>query len=230
MPILWLREGGLDRSQYYKRGFWMVYHCLGGRASLGVVLGAALLASAGCASGTPATSEAPSAPGSSATGAPAPGPTSSAPASTASSSAPVDQNSPEAQAGIATYRAMWADVIKVQATMNDQDLTLTHHLTSGALTYFHSATHINRLNGYVSAKGEPTLLHPTVKQIVGSGDSAKVLVEDCVDQSSYKLYTSDGTMVSPSSDGHHDVQALVERQSDGSLKVTTFVMNAGGTC
>jgi hypothetical protein len=209
----------------------MVHHRLGGRASVGVVLGAMLLAAAtGCASNSSGAAKAPSVPGPSSTAASASGATSSAPSATSSSSLAIDQNSPEAQAGIAIYRAMWADVVRVQATMNDQDASLGDHLTGDALTYFHSATHINRLNGYVSAKGEPTLLHPTAKQIVGSGNSAKVLVEDCVDQSSYKLYTSDGTMVSPSSDGHHDAQALVERQSDGSLKVTTFVLNAAGTC
>jgi len=66
--------------------------------------------------------------------------------------------------------------------------------------------------------------------VVGAGNSAKVLVEDCVDQSTYKLITTDGTPVSTTPDGRHMAQALVERQPDGSLKVTTFVLNAAGTC
>jgi hypothetical protein len=124
---------------------------------------------------------------------------------------------------------MWADVVKVEATMNDQDMTLTDHLTSGALAYFQKAIHVNRLDGYV-AKGQPTLLHPTVKQVVGSGDQAKVLIEDCVDQAPFRLYTTDGTLVSSTPDGRHMTQALVERQPDGALKVTSFVFNAAGTC
>lgn len=204
----------------------MVHHHFGGRATVGIAVGAALLTAAGCASSASKPSTA--SPGS--TSASASTATPGSTQSSAPASASVDQNSPAAQAGIATYRAMWADVVRVQATMNDQDASLGDHLTGGALTYFHSATHINRLNGYVSAKGEPTLLHPTAKKIVGSGDAAKVLVEDCVDQSSYKLYTSDGTPVSPTSSGRQDAQALVERQSDGSLKVTTFVLNAPGSC
>ncbi|GAA2063701.1 hypothetical protein GCM10009839_88840 [Catenulispora yoronensis] len=147
-----------------------------------------------------------------------------------SPSTPVDQNSPEAQAGIVTYRAMWADVVKVQATMNDNDLTLSHHLVGDALTYFHSATHINRLNGYVSAKGEPKLLDPVVTHVVGSGSSVQIVVTDCVDDSGYTKYTSDGTKVNDGDPGgRRFTQALVV-PVDGGYKVKTFAYSRTGTC
>lgn len=123
---------------------------------------------------------------------------------------------------------MWADVVKVQETMNDQDPTLASHLSGGALSYFDKAIHVNKLNGYV-AKGEPNLLHPTAKQIIGSGDSAQVLVEDCTDFNAYHLYTTDGTVVSTDPGGRHLTQALVER-TDGVLKVSAFAFSAAGTC
>ncbi|WP_194896879.1 hypothetical protein [Catenulispora pinisilvae] len=230
MPILWLHEGGLDRSQYYKRGFQVFnHHRRGGRASVGVVLGATLLAAAGCASSSSGASKAPSGPTSSAVQAPTSSPSATGPAESASSSAAVDQNSPQSQAAIATYRAMWADVVKVQATMNDRDLTLTDHLTGGALTYFHQAIYLNKQNGYV-AKGEPKLLHPTATEITGSGDSAKVLVEDCMDDTSYNLYTADSTLVTGGQpNGRHKTQALVET-TGGVLKVSAFALSAAGTC
>ncbi|MFL6115211.1 MAG: hypothetical protein ACJ786_28255 [Catenulispora sp.] len=185
-----------------------------------------IVSAAGCASGAsgpsgPAlgSSGAPSASGS----APAPG------AASASASASVDQSSPQSQAAIATYRAMWADVVKVQVTMNDRDLTLTDHLTGGALTYFHQAIYLNKQKGYV-AKGEPKLLRPEAKEVIGSGDSAKVLVEDCVDDTAYNLYTTDSTLVPGGQpNGLHKTQALVEK-TGGVLKVSAFAFSAAGTC
>lgn len=227
MPILWLREGGLDHVQYYKRGFQMVPHRLGGRASFGITVGTALLAAAGCASGN---SQASSGPVSPTSGSVAAGAASSTRSTTASSPGPVDQNSPQAQAGIAAYSAMWADVVKVQATMNDQDVTLSDHLTGEALTYFHGATHINRLNGYVSAKGEPKLLHPAVTKIVGSGSSLQILVTDCVDDSGYTKYTSDGTLVTDDDPGgRRFTQALVVPVASG-YKVSQIAYSRAGTC
>lgn len=121
------------------------------------------------------------------------------------------------------------DVVKVEATMNDQDTTLANHLAGGALSFFQQAIHINKLDGYV-AKGEPKLLHPIVKQIIGSGDSAKVLVEDCVDDSGFNLYTTDGTFVHNGHPGGRRLtQALVEPVG-GVLKASAFAYSAPGTC
>ena len=208
----------------------MVHHRLGGRASVGVVLGATLLAAAGCASNSPSASKTPSGPAASTEQAPTSSTAPSASGVSTSPSAPVDQNSPQAQVGLSTYRAMWADVVKVQATMNDNDLTLSHHLVGDALTYFHSATHINRLNGYVSAKGEPKLLHPAVTQIVGSGADLQIVVTDCVDDSGYTEYTKDGTLVNNGDPGgRRYTQALVVPVGDG-YKVKTFAYSRTGTC
>jgi hypothetical protein len=148
---------------------------------------------------------------------------------TVDTSASVDQDSPQAKEALTTYRAMWADLVTVEQTMNDQNLLLTDHLTGAALSYFQRAIHTNKLDGYV-AKGEPTLLHPAVKEITGSGDSAQALVQDCVDEDPFKLFTSDGTLVTASANGRHMTQALVTRQSDGSLKVAAFVFNPAGSC
>jgi hypothetical protein len=149
--------------------------------------------------------------------------------SSAAPTALVDQDSAQAKAALATYRAMWTDVVSVEQTMNDDDPTLRDHLTSSALSYFQQTIHTNRLDGYV-AKGEPTLLHPTVKELSGSGNSTKALVEDCVDLSSFKLYTTGGTLVTSSDSGRHMTQALVIRESDGSPAVSVFVFNAAGSC
>lgn len=208
----------------------MVQYRLGGRASVGVVLGATLLAAAGCASGSSGTSKALSGPTTPAAGSGSAGSTASTPGTSASASPSVDQNSPDAQAGLATYRAMWADVVRVQATMNDKDTSISDHLVGDALTYFHGATHINRLNGYVSAKGEPKLLRPVVTQVVGSGSGVQILVTDCVDDSGYTKYTSDGTLVKDNDPGgRRFTQALVVPVGGG-YKVSKFAYSRTGTC
>ena len=208
----------------------MVHHRLGGRASVGVVLGATLLAAAGCASNSPSASKTPSGLAASTEQAPASSTAPSASGVSTSPSAPVDQNSPQAQVGLSTYRAMWADVVKVQATMNDKDGSISDHLTGDALTYFHGAIFINRQNGYTSTKGEPKLLHPQVTQVVGSGATLQVLVTDCVDDSGYTEYTSDGTLVKDGDpNGRRFTQALVV-PSGGSYKVSKFAYSKAGTC
>jgi hypothetical protein len=194
--------------------------------AVGIAVGAALLTAAGCASSASksATASAGSPPTYASTATPG-----STQSSSPTTSASVDQSSPQAQAAIATYKALWADVVKVELTMNDQDPTLANHLTGGALSFFQQAIHINKLDGYV-AKGGPKLLHPTAKQIIGSGDTAKVLVEDCVDDSGFNLYTTDGTFVHNGHPGGRRLtQALVEN-SGGVLKASAFAFSAPGTC
>lgn len=192
------------------------------RALIFGAIGAAVLTAAGCASTTTATN-ADAASNATSKQDPSVSQPSAAPV------ASVDQNSGQAEAALSTYRAMWADVVSVEQSMNDDDPTLRAHLTSSALSYFQQMIHTNRLNGYV-AKGEPTLLHPVVKQLLGSGESSKALVEDCVDLSSFKLYTDGGASVASSDTGRHMTQALVIKESDGSSAVSVFVFNAAGSC
>ena len=209
----------------------MVRHHSGGHAFAGAVIGAvSLVAAAGCASGGSHTAA--TAPGSvngSASPSPPSGFASSAASSTTTSSTAVDQNSPQAVAAIATYRALWSDVVTVQETMNDQDPRLADHMTGQAISYFVKAIHVNRLNGYV-AKGAPKLLSPTVGEVVGSGSSTQVVVNDCVDDSSDQLYTTDGTKVQGgNSTGRHKTQVLVI-QSGGVWKASQFAYSRVGTC
>lgn len=201
----------------------MVRRSIGGRVFIGAAVSAALLTAAGCASSASHSSASPS--GGTSTSLL----TSESSSPSSGSSSAVNQNSAQAQAALSTYRAMWADVVMIQSTMNDQDTSLTDHLTGDALTYFHQAIHLNHLDGYV-AKGEPQLLHPVVTQIVGSGSSAQTLVTDCVNDAAYNLYTSDGTLVKDNDPGgRRQTQALVV-ESGSVLKVSQFAYSRAGTC
>lgn len=202
----------------------MIRNHLAVRASVAAVIGAAVLSAAGCSSGKAGASSVAGEQATTST------PSAGTPSeSNGSTTGAVSQNGSQVQSAIAVYRAMWVDIVKVQETMDDQDPTLTSHLTGGALTYFHQAIFLDKQNGYV-AKGEPKLLRPAVKEVIGSGKSTKVLIEDCVDDSAFNLYTTDGTMVKGGQpNGRHQIQALVD-ESSGTPKVSAFAFSAAGTC
>jgi hypothetical protein len=123
---------------------------------------------------------------------------------------------------------MWSDVITVLAKSNYQDPVLTHHLSGAALSYWVKAIYIDQRNAAVG-HGQPTLQHPTVSRIVGTGSSAQVVVDDCVDMRPWQMVTSDGTPVDPTADGRHKLEVLV-LQSGGAWKIDQFAFSAEGTC
>lgn len=153
---------------------------------------------------------------------------SNAASSSASASGATDLTGPVGQAGLATYDAMWKDVVAVEATMDYHNPQLVDHLSGQALSYYEKSIYLNHQNGTV-AVGEPKLLHPAVSRIVGSGDAAQVVVDDCADLSSWRLHTTDGTPAGTDAGGRHKVEVLVLR-SGGVWKVDQFAFSAEGTC
>lgn len=151
-------------------------------------------------------------------------------AASPSASAPgaTDLNGPVGQVGLATYDAMWKDVVAVEATMDYHNPQLVNHLSGQALSYYEKSIYLNHQNGTV-AVGEPKLLHPAVSRIVGSGEAAQVVVDDCADLSSWRLHTTDGTPAGTDAGGRHKVEVLVLR-SGGVWKVDQFAFSAEGTC
>lgn len=146
----------------------------------------------------------------------------------ASATGATDLTGPVGQAGLATYDAMWKDVVAVEATMDYHNPQLVDHLSGQALSYYEKSIYLNHQNGTV-AVGEPKLLHPAVSRIVGSGDAAQVVVDDCADLSSWRLHTTDGTPAGTDAGGRHKVEVLVLR-SGGAWKVDQFAFSAEGTC
>ncbi|WP_194909575.1 hypothetical protein [Catenulispora rubra] len=192
------------------------------RALAAVVAAAAIVSAAGCSSGAKTTGA--SAPGGSGSSSASGSASTNAQTATSAPSG-ADSLGPQAQAA---YRGMWSDVIGVLAKSNYQDPVLTHHLSGAALSYWVKAIYIDQRNAAVG-QGQPTLQHPTVTRIVGTGASAQVVLDDCVDMKPWRMVASDGTPVDPTADGRHKVEVLV-LQSGGAWKIDQFAFSAEGTC
>lgn len=201
-----------------------------GSRALAVVAGAVVLTAAGCSA-----SGGSSAPGALAGSATAPAPVSSSsasPASPTSSSSGgasvLDANGPEAQGALAAYRGMWADVVAAGTTDDYQNPKLGQHLTGDAASYWVGAMRVDLTKGAV-AHGEPKLLSPVVSRVVPSATSPQAVVDDCVDVSSWRLFTTDGSRYDNDPGGRHKAEALVV-SSGGVWKVSEFAWSAVGTC
>lgn len=184
------------------------------RRALFAAVGLALALSAGCSTGDT----------------PAPGP-SSAP-SALPTAAPTSTPSAADVAGgqaLAAYQGMWADFVTAGATSDWQSPNLGHHATGVALTNLSRGLYADRVNGLVT-RGEP-LLSPTVSSAEPTADPTRVVVTDCGDSTRWlKHRVEDDAIVNAGSGGRRLINAVVERQSDGSWKVSDYGVQGVGSC
>lgn len=183
----------------------------GRRSTVRVVLGVVLLVVAVACSSSPTPS--PPAPA----GSTLPAPTSSP--STADRGAPA----------LAAYRGMWQDFAQASKTADWQSAGLGQHATGVALTNMSRALYADHLNGFVT-KGEPRL-DPRVQSLEPtSGEPVKVIVADCADSThALKYYASSGAPVGGGG-GRRRITGIVEKQSNGSWKVSDYAVQDLGSC
>lgn len=186
----------------------------GGRVVIGAVACAFLAA---CSSGGP---EAP------------PSGTSSpveAPSASASPSAAVSAADKAKSDALAAYRGMWQDFVEAGRTSDWQSSKLGQHATGVALTNMSRGLYADHYNGLVT-KGEP-VLNPTVSSTEPAGEPKKIIVSDCGDSTNWLKYRADnGQLADKEPGGRQAINAIVEKQSDGSWKVSDFGVHDVGTC
>lgn len=175
----------------------------------------AVVVAVGCVAGCSASSPAPVTP-----------PVSAAPpATTAASSA-------EALAGkdaLAAYRGMWADFVTAGLTSDWRSPDLGRHAIGVALTNLSRSLYADHYNGIVT-KGEP-ILNPIVRSADPTDDPVKVIVGDCGDSSHWLKYRADdGALTSATSGGRRRITGVVDKQADGSWKVSDYAVEDLGTC
>lgn len=184
-----------------------------GSARCWAVLAVAVATSfaAGCAASTDPTS-------------PPPGPTTQPPVT----SQPTAEEIAREEA-LAAYQGMWADFVEAGATSDWQSPSLGRYATGVALTNLTRGLYADSVNGLVT-RGEP-VLSPEVSSVEPSGDPTRAVVTDCGDsRQSLKYRQSDGRPVNAGSGGRRLINAVVERQPDGSWKVTDFGVQELGSC
>jgi len=133
------------------------------------------------------------------------------------------------QEALAAYRGMWADFVAAGTTSDWQSPDLGRHTTGVALTNLSRGLYADSANGLVT-RGEP-VLSPEVSSVEPTGAPVRVVVTDCGDSTnSLKYRLSDGTLVNEGAGGRRLINAVVERQSDGSWKVSDFGVQEIGSC
>ena len=187
----------------------------GGRITTLFAISTVALALTSCTSGTP---------GGSATNKSTPlvRPSSAAPTTPVS---PVDQAK---QAALAAYRGMWRDFVVAGTTSDWQSASLGQYATGIALTNMSRGLYADHYNGLVT-KGEP-VLSPSVSSVDPLTDPKKTIITDRGDSTQWLKYRADNGKLADTPGGRRLINAIVEKQADGSWKVTDFGVHNVGTC
>jgi hypothetical protein len=185
-----------------------------GRRAAGFVTSMAAVALVGCSAGT--------------ANGPAPGtrqPLTSAPASTS----PVPMVDKAKQEALAAYRGMWRDFVAAGITSDWRSPTLGQYATGVALTNLSRGLYADHYNGLVT-KGEP-VLNPSVFSVDPPQDPTTVVITDCGDSTHWLKYrANNGHLADDKPGGRSLINAIVDKQSDGSWKVSDYGVHEIGTC
>ncbi|GGS59612.1 hypothetical protein GCM10010171_63220 [Actinokineospora fastidiosa] len=191
-----------------------IFRSWGGRAVTSAVSLAVLAA---CSSGDPAS--------------PPPGTSSpaGAPSATSSPSTALSAEEKAKNDALAAYRGMWQNFVEAGRTSDWQSPKLGQHATGVALTNLSRGLYADHYNGLVT-KGQP-VLNPTVSSVEPAGDPKKIIISDCGDSTDWLKYRADnGQLADNEPGGRQAINAIVEKQSDGSWKVSDFGVHDVGTC
>lgn len=159
--------------------------------------------------------------------------TSTTPAPSGTTAGPVATSAPSTAdrgaAAVEAYRGMWADFAKAGTTSDWRSPSLRQHATGVALTNLSRALYADHLNGFVT-HGEP-VLDPSVRSVEpASGDPIKVTVVDCADSTKALKYHVKGGQPVGGGGGRSRITGIVDRQKDGSWKVSDYAVEDLGSC
>lgn len=150
----------------------------------------------------------------------------------ASSPSATGASASAAAQALAVYRAAFADWVAVESVPSKSDYqnpVLAHHMSGQALSSATESIYVNTsVKGAVS-KGVP-VLNPAIGELVPAGSPTQVVVNDCVDTSSWLLWTADGKhLFNDVPGGRQKTQALIALVG-GTWKMTQLHMQKIGTC
>ncbi|GAA0609605.1 hypothetical protein GCM10010174_28650 [Kutzneria viridogrisea] len=132
------------------------------------------------------------------------------------------------QEALDTYRQMWAAFVAASKTSNWQDPQLSHFATGVALTTLARSLFADHDAGMVTI-GEP-VLNPHVASVDPPSAPRKVVITDCGDSSHWLRHRADNGELSDAPGGRRLINAIVEKQPDGSWRVSDFGVHDVGTC
>jgi hypothetical protein len=187
----------------------------GQRLTVAVVGAVSLLVLAACGTTTSATGAATSRRTSPTTASPAP--SSASPAGLAE------------QRAIAAYLGMWQDFAQAGTTSDWQSPTLAQYATGIALSNMSRGLYADHYNDLVT-RGTATH-NPHVTSADPPVDPTKVVITDCSDSTNYLKYNAKtGQAANDGPGGRQLITGIVQKQTDGSWKVSDFGVHGVGTC
>ncbi|WP_237774728.1 hypothetical protein [Actinosynnema sp. ALI-1.44] len=133
------------------------------------------------------------------------------------------------QDALTSYRGMWQDFVAAGTTSDWQSPKLGRYATGIALTNMSRALYADHYNGLVT-KGEPTY-EPSVSSVDPPDNPNKIVITDCSDDSRWLKYkAATGQLANDTPGGRHLINAIVQKQADGSWKVSEYGVHEVGTC
>lgn len=124
---------------------------------------------------------------------------------------------------------MWEDYATAAETSNWQDPQLSQHATGIALTNITRGLYTAKTNGRVS-RGRPKL-DPQVSSVEPADAPSKVVIADCGDSTDWIQVRADtGEPVDDAPGGRRQINAVVEKQTDGVWRVSDFGVHEVGSC
>ena len=123
---------------------------------------------------------------------------------------------------------MWAAFVEAGRTSDWRSAAIGRYATGLALTNLTRGLYADSLNGLIT-KGAPTL-SPVVASVEPSDAPLKALLSDCGDSTNFLKYRASDGSLADTPGGRRLINAVAERQSDGSWKVSDFGVQKVGTC
>jgi hypothetical protein len=133
------------------------------------------------------------------------------------------------QTAVTAYRGMWQAYETVAQNPDPSQPDLARYATATALQTITSGLKSLKDQGL---KGTGSVAHsPQVTNISPTDAPTEIEISDCMDTSaSHIVRAGPGSAYSDSPGGRRLCLATVQRQNDGSWKVTTFGVRAVGSC
>jgi hypothetical protein len=181
-------------------------------AAARVAVSAVVALTAGCTSSTDAGSADPM--------------TSAASTATTTSSSPAEA---ARQQATVVYIGMWRSYADAANTSEWRSPKLAEFATGTALATMTRGLRADHDRGVVS-RGHP-VNNPTVTSVEPVGSPVRVVISDCGDSTNWTQQRADnGQPVTGEPGGRRRIKAIVEKQTDGSWKVSDFGVQEVGTC
>lgn len=127
------------------------------------------------------------------------------------------------------YQGMWEGFANAGTTSDADSQLLGQHAAGAALDKLRRSLRSDREKGLVS-KGKP-VLDPKASEAEPVGDPTRVVITDCGDSTNWLKYRK-GTDV-PADEvpgGRRLIKAAVDKQPDGTWKVSDYAVHEVGSC